>query len=65
MPTIGASAATLAACDPTGALDLAGELSLIKKAAAKEVSANISCSQDTSWSIWADFCRDLTCDPLL
>lgn len=51
----------MAICDPTGALDLRGELGLNKTAAAKGVTTNT----DGTWSIWTAFCRDLACDPFL
>jgi hypothetical protein len=57
--------ATLDACDPSGTRNLRSELGLIKENAAKGISPGRVGANNTSWSIWATFCRDLTCDPFL
>jgi hypothetical protein len=57
--------ATLEACDPTGKLNLFHELGAIKEDSAFGLSSSRAYSNDTSWTIWGDFCISLSCDPLL
>jgi hypothetical protein len=61
----GAFPATLAACDPTGTINLAGELGVIKTIAAGGIAASRQGSDDTTWTLWSEFCIDLACDPFL
>jgi hypothetical protein len=51
------------ACDPFNELGLYDELCNIKKASAWGVSSSRVHSDRTTWSIWTEFCLDLTCDP--
>jgi hypothetical protein len=46
-------------------MGLQTELGRIKAAAAKGVTAANTGAINTSWSIWASFCQELCCDPLL
>lgn len=55
----------MAACDSAQYDNLCAELSLIKTAATKGISSGRTASTDSSWTIWAEFCLALACDPFL